>query len=69
MTEPKVETIELTYAEARLMWLGTETLREANPDLPEAIALDEKVTAAVRSLAAAEGIELPESNYDPLPGP
>lgn len=43
-------TLELTEAELRLMWLGTETLREANPDDPDALSLDTKVTAAVEQL-------------------
>ena len=48
-------TIELTEAELRLMWLGTETLREANPDDADAASLDEKVTAAVQNLSQHDG--------------
>jgi hypothetical protein len=48
MRDGKVR-IALTEAEVRLLWLGTETLREANPDDPDAIRLDAKITAAVAS--------------------
>jgi hypothetical protein len=40
-------TLTLSREELDLLWLGTETLREANPSDPAAQSLDEKVTALV----------------------
>ena len=42
-----VFTLTLTPAELRLLWLGTDTLREANPDDQDAATLDAKVTALI----------------------
>jgi hypothetical protein len=42
--------LTLTADELRLLWLGTETLLEANPDDPDAVSLDQKVTALMKEV-------------------
>jgi hypothetical protein len=46
----RTHTLRLTDDELRLLWLGTETLAEANPDDPNALSLDRKTTALIEQM-------------------
>lgn len=48
MTTQRTHTLEVTDAELCLLWLGTETLRDANDGDALSAGLDDKVTALVR---------------------
>lgn len=47
-------TLTLTEKELRLLWMATETLREANYGDAEVEALDDKITEAVHAAAPNE---------------
>lgn len=48
--ENRLYFLTLTESQLRLLWLGTEVLREANMDDADAIALDQKVTDLIKRI-------------------